>query len=154
MKEPDEQRDPERDKARDLKRQRKISNSGSDKSARKAAPRIKAMANRQLRRKDRAELSAFVDQPEDDDRILPDLAQAHRDKPCHWGSELAADHRNRREALMRDYQAAGGRAQMMIDRFSALLATETDPMSRKMWQNNLDWYLSRRRTPQNTERGS
>ncbi len=154
MKALSDQRDPERDKARDLKRQRKIANSGSDKAARKAAPRIKAMANRQLRRKDRAELSTFVDQPESDDHILPDLAQAHRDKPRHWGSTLAAEHRENRDALRRAYEAAGGRAEMMIDRFSNLLATETDPMRRKMWQINLDWYISRRRTPQNTERGS
>ena len=149
-----DRRDPEASKARDLRRQRKIANNGSDKAARKAAPQIKAMANRQIRRTDRAALATLVDLPEGEERIPPDLAQAHRDKPRHWGSTNAAEHRENRDTLLRAYQAAGGRTQMMIDRFAALLAAETDPMRRSMWQTNLDWYLSRRNKTNETERGS
>ena len=54
-------RDPEADKARDLARQRKIASNSSDKAARKHAPRIKAEANRKLRRDDKAALRTDPD---------------------------------------------------------------------------------------------
>lgn len=83
-------RDPEADKARDLARQRKIAANSSDKAARKHAPRIKAEANRKLRRDDKAALRADPD----DAASTPEGLRA---RARHWGSHNAADQRERRQ---------------------------------------------------------
>lgn len=82
-------RDPEADKSRDLARQRKIASNSSDKAARKHAPRIKAEANRKVRRDDKAALR--VD-PEDA-ALAPEGMKA---RARHWGTHNAADQRERR----------------------------------------------------------
>ena len=87
----DDRRDPKAEKERDRKRQRKIAANSSDKAARKNAPRIKAMANRQVRRADR---QALADQP-DDAASQPEGLQT---RPRHWGTENAAERRAERQA--------------------------------------------------------
>lgn len=83
-------RDPQADKARDLARQRKIASNSSDKAARKHAPRIKADANRKLRRDDKAALRA------DPDDAVP-APEGLKARSRHWGSHNAADQRERRQ---------------------------------------------------------
>ncbi len=87
----DTDRDPARDKARDTARQRKIAANSSDKAARKHAPRIKAGANRKLRRDDKAAL-----------RLEPDEAapapEGLKARARHWGSDNAAGRREGRAA--------------------------------------------------------
>ncbi len=87
----DEPRDPAAEKARDRKRQRKITANSSDKAARRNAPRIKAVANRQVRRADR---QALADQPED----VASRPDGLHTRPRHWGTENAAQRRAERQA--------------------------------------------------------
>ncbi|MFN4098655.1 MAG: hypothetical protein ACK4GT_02645 [Pararhodobacter sp.] len=84
-------RDPARDKARDKARQRKIVANSSDKAARKNAPRIKALANRMLRRKDRARLLGAAED------AVPAPAGL-KSRVRHWGTDNAAARREERTA--------------------------------------------------------
>lgn len=96
-------RDPAAKKARDNARQRKIATNSSDKASRRNAPRIKAAANRKIRRADKQaidpELEASADQ----------INLEHQRKLKHWGSDNAAEHREASARSQRDLQDIGGR---------------------------------------------
>ncbi|SFJ29565.1 hypothetical protein [Jannaschia pohangensis] len=84
--------DPVAKKARDKGRQRKIVSNSSDKSSRRNAPRVKALANRKLRR--------VLDVVLRDDPVAASEAAARkalRTRDRHWGSHNAADIRARRD---------------------------------------------------------
>lgn len=84
------ERDPQAEKARDLKRQRKIAANSSDKAARKHAPRIKALGNRQTRRLDKQVLART---PED----AAERPEGLKIRPRHWGTDNAAERRAERD---------------------------------------------------------
>ena len=116
-------RDPEKDKARDLARQRKIANNGSDKAARRNVPLRKAMANRKIRRTDKAELhSAAIADPEAE-AITPTLADQHGRKWKSWGSDNAAEHRARAAEAQAVFRESGGRRAVHEAQRKAFLAT-------------------------------
>ncbi|MBM2577874.1 hypothetical protein JQC91_16320 [Jannaschia sp. Os4] len=96
-------RDPSAEKARDLGRQRKIASNGSDKAARRNAPRIKAMGHRTVRRADKLAVGTDYEGSADD-RTATD-----RRRVTHWGSDLAADRRAAQAERQRAYREAGGR---------------------------------------------
>lgn len=83
-------RDPQAEKARDRQRQRKIAANSSDKAARKHAPRIKAMGNRQTRRLDKQALALA---PEE----AAERPEGLKTRPRHWGTENAAERRAERD---------------------------------------------------------
>ena len=101
-------RDPRADKDRDLARQRKIAANGSDKAARRTVPQRKAMANREIRRTDRADLRTAALTDPGADTIAPDLAAEHGRKWKSWGSTRAADHREARTAERAYLDATAG----------------------------------------------
>ncbi len=103
------------------------------------------MANRTIRRADRGRLGQLIADDPDHDAIELSLSKQHICKPKHWGSTLAADHREKRKALGETYQAIGGRAEMMIRSYETLLLTELDPALRAAYRNSLDWYLQKRK---------
>jgi len=118
-----EPRDPRQDKDRDLARQRKIANSGSDKSARRNVPLRKAMANRTIRRTDKAGLQAEALTDPGSDAIAPSLADRHGTKWKSWGSDNAAAHRTRQAEAHAEFRAAGGRDAVLAAKWQALAAT-------------------------------
>lgn len=98
--------DPRKRKEKDNQRQRKIVANSSDKAARKNAPKIKAMANRAIRRIDRQGLLDVDDVEESADQINIQ----HRQKPRNWGSQNAAEKRTKQGERRTHYQENGGRA--------------------------------------------
>jgi hypothetical protein len=118
-------RDPEQDKARDLARQRKIASESSDKSSRRNVPLRKAMANREIRRTDKADLKVAALADPQADTIVPDLADRHGMKWKSWGSENAAAHRARQAESQAEFRAAGGRNAVMAAKWQAI-ADRTD----------------------------
>ncbi|MCX7565275.1 hypothetical protein OS189_02820 [Sulfitobacter sp. F26169L] len=99
-------RDPAVEKARNTGRQRKIVTNSSDKASRKNAPRIKAMANRNVRRSDKQTLRIEADEFEDS---ADQINIAHRHKPRHWGSDNAAERREMQAEKQATYREVGGR---------------------------------------------
>ena len=87
-------RDPQAKKAKDKARQRKIASNSSDKASRKNAPRIKAMANRSVRRADKIKIAMSGDQLEEN---ADSLRLDHRFKDRHWGTHNAAEQRDLRD---------------------------------------------------------
>ena len=120
-----EPRDPRKDKDRDLARQRRIASNGSDKAARRNVPLRKAMANREIRRTDKAELKTITRDEEEADAIAPSLAERHGTKWQSWGSAPAAEHRTRQAEAHAEFRAAGGRDAVQIAKWQAI-AEKTD----------------------------
>ena len=87
-------RDPQTKKAKDNARQRKIAGNSSDKASRKNAPRIKAMANRSVRRADKIKIAVSGEQLEEN---ADALRVEHRFKDRHWGTHNAAEQRSLRD---------------------------------------------------------
>lgn len=104
----DAPRDPRKDKDRDLARQRKIASNASDKAARRNVPLHKAMANRGIRRTDRADLRAAALADPETDTIALSLADRHGTKWKSWGSDNAAEHREARDAERAFLDATAG----------------------------------------------
>ena len=84
--------DPATRKKRDNARQRKIVANSSDKSFRKGAPLIKAMANRKVRRTAKPDPKAEPDMFD-----LGDVRSALRTRDRHWGTENASSRRAGRD---------------------------------------------------------
>jgi hypothetical protein len=103
-------RDPEAEKAKDDARQRKIASNGSDKAARRHAPRIKAEANRVARRKARVPVDAAAEGGFDDGAQA--AADLHRAKDRHWGSANAAERRAQRAEEGQVLDATADRADL------------------------------------------
>lgn len=104
----DDPRDPRKDKDRDLARQRKIASNSSDKAARRNVPLHKAVANREIRRTDKADLRTAATADPEADTIALTLADRHGTKWKSWGSIPAADHREDRAAERAHLDATAG----------------------------------------------
>ena len=98
-------RDPRLKKLRDNANLRKRAANGSDKGARKNAPKIRAMGNRITRRK----LKVDPREAEDLEETADQANLYHQRKITHWGSDNAADRRTQHREASEHYQKVGGR---------------------------------------------